>query len=148
MKELKINRFPKMVILQEERAILLGFDKEKAKIIGFAEAKKYAIFKNCRRGKKKVGSAPHMVPVEKPKILKEFRLTLSENELPVVGGKEITFNEYEKYMKRFNKAQTRALKRWAHNVLKDISERDLKVESRFFNNIWKQHRDDKICLDN
>ena len=148
MKELKINRFPKMVILQEERAILLGFDKEKAKIIGYAQAKKYAIFKNCRKGKKKAGNAPHMVPIEKPKILKEFRLTLNENELPIVGNKEVTVEEYEKYMKRFNQIQTKALKRWAHNVLKGISERDLKVESRFFNNVWKQHRDDKIIINN
>jgi len=154
MQVLKINRFPKMVVLQKERAIKLGFDEEKAKILGYAQAKKYAIFKNCRKSKKKVSIKVLSKDIalssnyqEKTKEIKEFRLSLTPEGLPIVGKQIVSKKDYEIYMSRFNEREIKTLERWAKSVLKEVPERDLKVESRFFNNVWKPHRDDEICLD-
>ena len=154
MQILNVNRFPKMVVLQKERALRLGFSEEKAKIIGYAEAKKYAIFKNCRKGKKKISTkvfpkdiAPSSNQQEKPKEIKEFRLILTPEGLPVVGKQVVSIKDYEIYMSRFNQKEIEAMEKWANSILEKTNERDLKVESRFFNNVWKLHRDDEIYLD-
>ena len=143
-----------MVVLQKERAIKLGFDEEKAKILGYAQAKKYAIFKNCRKSKKKVSIKVLSKDIalssnyqEKTKEIKEFRLSLTPEGLPIVGKQIVSKKDYEIYMSRFNEREIKTLERWAKSVLKEVPERDLKVESRFFNNVWKPHRDDEICLD-
>jgi len=155
MQVLKINRFPKMVVLQKERAIKLGFDEEKAKILGYAQAKKYAIFKNCRKSKKKVSAkafSKDIAPTssnleEKPREIKEFRLTLTSEGLPIVGKQVVTDRDYEIYMSRFSQKEIEAMEKWAKSILKEVPERDLKVESRFFNNVWKLHRDDEIYFE-
>jgi len=156
MQVLKINRFPKMVVLQKERAKVLGFDEEKARIIGYAQAKKYAIFKNAsRKSKKRIvikSFSKDIAPTssnlqEKSREIKEFRLVLNPQGLPIVGKQVISKRDYNIYMSRFNEREIKALERWAKSVLEKANERDLKVESRFFNNIWKIHRDDEIYLE-
>ena len=156
MKTLNINRFPKMVVLQKERAKALGFDEDMAKVIGYAQGKKYAIFKNAsRKGKKRISVkvfSKDITPTssaqqEKPKEIKEFRLTLNSQGLPIVGKQVISERDYNIYMSRFDQKEIEAIEKWAKSILKKVPERDLKVESRFFNNVWKIHRDDNIYIE-
>lgn len=140
----KLNRFPKMVALQKERATKLGFGTELAKAIGFAEAKKYAIF--SRRGggytfRKKKNNKNY---VPNNNSLQEFRLALDNNGFPIVANQTITSKDYDDYMLRFDSSVLQALENWAQELLEEIPIELLRNETKFFNNVWKLHRDDNI----
>ena len=141
-----------MVVLQKERAMKLGYAENMAKAIGYAEAKKYAIFKNRTSYKKKsTGVKLSNKKTNKKDIptfdmLKEFRLPLSREGLPVIAGQPVTERDYDNYMYRFNEKELMAIENWARDLVENASERDLTTETRFFNYIWKPHRDDEITL--
>jgi len=140
----RLNRFPKMAVLQKERAVKLGFGTEFAKAIGFAEAKKYAIF--SRRGgdytsrKKSKNNKSYI----SSNSLQEFRLTLDNSGFPIVANQTITSKDYDDYMRRFDLSTLQALEAWAQKLLEKTPSEVLRNETRFFNNVWKLHRDDNI----
>jgi len=147
----KVNRFPKMAALQKFRALKLGYPKDIAEAIGIAEATKYAIFKNLHRlkrsGKEEVDRLAPEYGSEKEKLdwktFKIFKLA-AKNGKPYVGGKIFTSKDYEqKVLTKWGKAGKR-IEIWAENIIKDTPEEILKNEQKFFNKVWKLHRDDMI----
>ena len=140
----KLNRFPKMAVLQKERAVKLGFGTEFAKAIGFAEAKKYAIFSRRGEGytsRKKSKNSKNYISNNS---LREFRLALGNSGFPVVANQTITSKDYDDYMRRFDLSTLQALEAWAQNLLEKTPSEVLRNETKFFNNVWKLHRDDNI----
>ena len=142
-----INRFPKMAALQKERAKRLGYDEGMAKIIGYAQAKKYAIFKNKAfampkkkgRGKK----AGYVIPEGKPWTVDPvFKLYIDKDyKVPVVGGTRVTVRDYEKALAKFEPKVQRIIEKWAAKIIATVPEEILKNESKFFNKVWKVVRD-------
>ena len=140
----KLNRFPKMVALQKERAVKLGFDTEFAKAIGFAEAKKYAIFSRRGGGYTSRKKSKNNKSYISNNSLREFRLTLDNSGFPIVANQTITPKDYDEYMRRFDLSTLQVLETWAQKLLEKTSSEVLRNETRFFNNVWKLHRDDNI----
>jgi len=140
----KLNRFPKMAVLQKERAVKLGFGTEFAKAIGFAEAKKYAIFSKCGGGYTSRKKSKNNKSYISNNSLREFRLILDNNGFPVVANQTITPKDYDEYMRRFDSSTLQALDAWAQKLLEEIPIELLRNETKFFNNVWKLHRDDNI----
>ena len=142
-----MNRFPKMAYLQYARACQLDYPVWQAKAIGMAEAKKYAMFKNARyvpvpRNKKTSSrkSLLYLLYKENP----HFKLFVDNEGYPVVGKQRVTDEDFDKYMKRFDFRTIRRLEAWAFSIVKPLRREILENESKFFNHVWKPHRDDEI----
>jgi len=150
-KEIKLNRFPKMMILQYCRALKLGYSEKLAKAIGYAQALKYAIYKNrafsyYKKSKKeniKNNNQNYKIEqFENFKVDENFKLTFIDN-LPFVGKKKITESEFEKecLRKGIDNEILENMKRFYFNVLNNCEETLLKNENKFFNKVWKEIRD-------
>ena len=146
-----MNRFPKMVILQYERALALGFPVWLAKAYGYAEAQKYAIFKTRRsymptkkKAETKAINPKKAVMYAMYKTDDIFKLFIDIDGYPIVGGKKITERDFDKYMSRFDKRTIDRLEAWAKAIIKPLKEELLRNEWKFFNYVWKPHRDDEI----
>ena len=154
--KVKVNRFPKMAALQKFRALKLGYPEELAEAIGIAEAVKYAIFKNLYRFKKegKTEEAEKLAPEygsEKEKLdwetFKLFKLA-AKNEKPYVGGRIYTSKDYKrKIFDRWGEEGGKKIEEWAKRIIETTPEELLKNEQKFFNKVWKPHRDDPIELE-
>jgi len=151
--KVKVNRFPKMAALQKFRALKLGYPTELAEAIGIAEATKYAIFKNLhlyrRQGREE--EAERLAPEygsEKEKLdwktFEVFKLAAKDGK-PYVGGKVFTAKDYKrKVLERWGEEVGRRIEEWAKAVIENTPEELLKNEQKFFNKVWKPHRDDPI----
>lgn len=148
----KLSRFPKMVMLQYYRAKALDHPEDIAKAIGYAQAKKYAIFKNVGGRRKGRGTKSQNTPqgsnqqnnnhIEMNKI---FRITIDTRyNLPVLAGKIVKPEEFDNYFRSFDKEILNKLHTWAKNIIDNTDVNNLIVESRFFNNVWKTVRDQEI----
>jgi len=151
--KVKLSRFPKMVMMQYIRAKLLGYPEDVAKAIGYAQALKYAIFKNTggRRNSRRKSVSNNQtqtnksITVQKDNINKTFRITFTpDNKWPTISNKTITNKDFVEYFKSFNKDIVDKLYNWALDRVSKYDKRDLEVETRFFNNVWKNHRDEQI----
>ena len=143
-----MNRFPKMAYLQYARACSLNYPVWQAKAIGMAEAKKYAMFKNARyvpvpKRKQQINPKKNLLYM----LYKEnpiFRLFFNSEGYPVIANKPITEADFDKYMRRFDCRTIRKLEAWAFSIVKPLRREILENESKFFNHVWKPHRDDEI----
>jgi len=148
MTKVRLNRFPKMMILQYCRAILLGFNEIEAKRIGYAEALKYAIFKNkafkpkSKTTKKGFRIAKELKENPKYEINPYFKLYMQEN-YPVISDKIITEEYFDKELLKKDITSKRFQKIYNYymQVLKQVNPEILENESKFFNKIWKPIRD-------
>ena len=148
----KVNRFPKMAALQKFRALKLGYPKDITEAIGIAEATKYAIFKNLhmlkRSGKEEETNklAPEYGSEKEKLDWKSFEIfkLAAKNGKPYVGGKIFTSNDY--YNKIINKwgKESKKIESWAKKIIEETPEDILRNEEKFFNKVWKIHRDDVI----
>ena len=151
--KVKVNRFPKMAALQKFRALKLGYPEELAEAIGIAEATKYAIFKNLhlykRQGREE--EAENLAPEygsEKEKLdwktFEVFKLAAKDGK-PYVGGKVLTAKDYRrKVIERWGEEVGKRIEEWAKGIIEQTPEELLKNEQKFFNKVWKPHRDDPI----
>ena len=142
-----MNRFPKMAYLQYARACSLNYPSWQAKAIGMAEAKKYAMFKSARyvpvpknRKTSSRKSLLYLLYKENP----VFRLFFNSEGYPVIANKPITEADFDKYMRRFDHRTLNRLEAWAFSIVKSLKKELLENESKFFNLVWKPHRDDEI----
>jgi len=147
----KLGRFPLMVLFQYMRAYLLGYSKEQAKAIGYAQAVKYAIFKNIG-GRRRTGKSNGFSQAEskiaeinqKAQYIKNktFNITFTaDNKWPIISNKIITDKDFDNYFKSFDKNLINKYLIKIHEILKEHNRKDLEVETRFYNNIWKFYRD-------
>jgi len=151
--KVKVNRFPKMAALQKFRALKLGYPEELAEAIGIAEATKYAIFKNLNLYKRqgRTEEIERLAPEyasEKEKLdwktFETFKLAAKDGK-PYVGGKVFTAKDYRrKVIERWNPEVGKLIEEWAKRVIEETPEELLKNEQKFFNKVWKPHRDDPI----
>jgi hypothetical protein len=151
--KVKVNRFPKMAALQKFRALKLGYPEDLAEAIGIAEATKYAIFKNLHRLKRagKEEEAEKLAPEyggEKEqldwKTFEVFKLAAKKGK-PYVGGRIYTSSDYKrKVYDRWGPEGGKLIEEWAKKVVESVPEELLKNEQKFFNKVWKTHRDDLI----
>ncbi len=148
---MKISRFPKMMALQRFRAQKLGFDEEPAKAIWIAQATKYAIFKNVsaapRSAKKSEQSKVKAVPKPTDLDWEQFKVfgLASKKWKPFVGGKVYSSQDYDRYwLGRFEPKTAEAVEKWAQGLIEQVPKEILENEQKFFNNVWKAHRDDEI----
>ena len=151
--KVKVNRFPKMAALQKFRALKLGYPEELAEAIGIAEATKYAIFKNLNLYKRqgKTEEIERLAPEyasEKEKLdwktFETFKLAAKDGK-PYVGGKVFTSKDYKrKVIERWNPEVGKLIEDWARKVIEETPEDILRNEQKFFNKVWKPHRDDPI----
>jgi hypothetical protein len=151
--KVKVNRFPKMAALQKFRAIKLGYPIDLAEAIGIAEATKYAIFKNLhtlqRKGKQEEADklAPEYGSQKEQldwKTFEIFKLAAKDGK-PFVGGKVYTPEDYKrKVLQRWGIKGGKLIEEWAKKVIEQTPEELLKNEQKFFNKVWKPHRDDPI----
>ncbi len=142
-----------MAALQKFRALKLGYPEELAEAIGIAEATKYAIFKNLHRLRKegKEEEAEKLAPEygsEKEKLdwktFKTFKLAAKDGK-PFVGGKIYTAEDYRRQIfKRWGEEGGRKIEEWAKRIIEETPEELLKNEQKFFNKVWKVHRDDPV----
>ena len=149
-----MNRFPKMVVLQYARALRLGYNVNLAKAFGYAITQKYAIFKNIPKTKKtrEHQNSKHIKRISKKRQIENaiytkddiFKITTDFDGYPVIGGNKITEKDFDKYMSRFNQETLDKFGRWAGMIISKCDKNVLKNESRFFNQVWKNHRDDLI----
>jgi len=142
-----------MAALQKFRALKLGYPLDLAEAIGIAEATKYAIFKNLHRLRKehKEKEAEKVAPEyysEKEKLdWKTFELfkLASKDGKPYVGGKVFTSEDYKKKIfDRWGKEGGQTIEAWAKRIIENTPIDLLKNEQKFFNKVWKVHRDDPI----
>ena len=151
--KVKVNRFPKMAALQKFRALKLGYPEELAEAIGIAEATKYAIFKNLNLYKRQGRTeeierlAPEYASEKEKldwKMFETFKLAAKDGK-PYVGGKVFTAKDYRrKVIERWNPEVGKLIEEWAKRVIEETPEELLKNEQKFFNKVWKPHRDDPI----
>ena len=153
-----VNRFPKMAAIQRARAQALGYDEEMSKMIGIAQAKKYAIFKarayampRRRRGGRGRGrgQGDWDIPQDRPwKVDPVFKLYVhKENGLPIVAGEIPTPEDYDRALAKFPEEVRDAIEAWAETIVDHTPIEDLVDESRFFNRVWKVVRDqDPVAL--
>ncbi len=148
-----VNRFPKMAALQKFRALKLGYPKDLAEAIGIAEAVKYAIFKNLHKLKRsgKEEEAEKLAPEygsEREKLdWKTFQVfkMAAKNGKPYVGGRVYTALDYRrKIFDRWGEEGGKKIEEWARKIVEGTPEELLKNEQKFFNKVWKAHRDDPI----
>jgi len=140
-----------MAVLQKLRAEKLGYNKDLAKAIWIAEATKYAIFKNIWWFTRKT-IEKKLIDTGKIQTYKDFeKMNFDENFKlhfkdwwPFVWGKIFTPANYDTYFHKFSPDILERLEAWWKQVLQDIPEEILKNESKFFNQVWKPHRDDEI----
>ena len=145
---MRLNRFPKMVAVQYIRAKKLGYDEDKAKAFAYAEALKYAIFKNRRgsRGstntKRGHGSSGQKYTIH-TQYDPIFKITVNENGEPVISNKTIKPSEFDEYFEtKFNQCVKDVLLEWANRRLADVDKHILENENKFFNVVWKKIRDE------
>lgn len=156
-----IGRFPKMVVLQYARAKRLGYKENLARAFGYAVAQKYAIFKNTSNKNKKknrkifnnkwftdnikenIAQLEHRKDIEYQKD-QIFKISISSNKYPVVKDVEITEQDFNKYLSKFNQEILNNLGHWASKIVFEYDEKVLRNENKFFNEVWKKHRDDKL----
>ena len=140
-----------MAVLQRVRAEKLWYDPKLAKAIGIAEATKYAIFKNLALSKR-VSIEQKLINTGKVKSEKElenlgfddiFKIHY-KNGNPFVWGKIFTESDYEHYFSRFDENIHNTLLDWARRIIETVPEEILKNENKFFNQVWKKHRDEEI----
>ncbi len=146
----RVNRFPKMAALQKFRALKLGYDEKTAEAIGIAEALKYAIFKNLskyRRGIEREREKPEKKEIYEKldwETFKTFQLAAKDG-LPFVGGKVETPEDYRKAVfGKFGEDVGKRIEEWAHRIIESTPREYLEDERKFFNYVWKPHRDDPI----
>ena len=152
-----LNRFVKMVVLQYARALMLGYSDKIARAIGYAVAQKYAIFKNLPKKKdnknsKNIKSAKkrrfYIEQKENENIIygkdEIFKITIDFDNYPVIKTTKITEDDFNRYMSRFDQETLNKLAKWASEIIRNCDEKVLKNENKFFNEIWKKHRDDEI----
>jgi len=153
---LRLNRFPKMVVLQRVRAEKLGYKPEEAKAIWMAEATKYAIFKNLALSRRssiedkllKTWKVKSRQELENMQFDDIFKIHYKDWK-PFVWGRVFTALDYDRYFSRYwDIPVEQKLYDRAQNILRDVPEDILKNEQKFFNHVWKIHRDDIIDLDN
>ncbi len=142
-----------MAALQKFRALKLGYPEELAEAIGIAEATKYAIFKNLHRLRKagKEEEVEKLAPEygsEKEnldwKTFETFKLAAKDGK-PFVGGKIYTAEDYRRQIfKRWGEEGGRKIEEWAKRIIEETPEELLKNEQKFFNKVWKIHRDDPV----
>ena len=142
-----------MAALQKFRALKLGYPPEVAEAVGIAEAVKYAIFKNLhtlkRQGKEE--EAEKLAPEygsEKEKLdwktFEVFKLA-AKNGKPYVGGRVYTSADYKrKVLLKWGDEGGKLIEDWAKRIIEQTPEELLKNEQKFFNKVWKPHRDDPI----
>ncbi len=146
-----VNRFPKMAAIQKFRALKLGYPPDLAEAIGIAEALKYAIFKNLSRYRKGIEKEAKEKPEKKElyekldwETFKTFQLAAKDG-LPYVAGKVETPEEYKKAVfGKFGEEVGKRIEEWARRIIEGTPEEFLKDERKFFNYVWKPHRDDPI----
>ena len=139
-----ISRFPKMMVLQYERAKSLGFNEEMAQAIGYAQALKYAIFKRSFfRGKIFSNSSPTQGKSHQVKVNKTFQLYF-KNGYPFVGKKIVKDDDFRKevYKKFGEKYIFEIVRKWAENIVKSCPKEILENEQKFFKLVWVPHRDE------
>ncbi len=151
--KVKVNRFPKMAALQKFRALRLGYPLEEAEAIGIAEATKYAIFKNLQRAKRSGKTeevdkvAPEYGSLREKLDWKKFEpfKMASKGGKPFVGGKTFTARDYrQKVLTRWGEKGGELIESWAKQIIENTPEELLKNESKFFNKVWKVHRDEPL----
>lgn len=148
---IKLNRFPKMMVLQRYRAEQLWYPVDLAKAIWIAEATKYAIFKNFALSKRENIEKKLIATwkVENEKQLQQynfdniFKIHLKDNK-PFVGGKIFSEQDYERYMLKFDEKTRKSLEKWGQKIIENTPEELLENENKFFNLVWKKHRDEDI----
>ena len=148
---MKINRYPKMAVLQKYRALKLWYDEKLAKAIWIAEATKYAIFKNFALSRrenieKKLISTWKVSSYEEVKSMNfddNFKIHLKDG-WPFVWGKIFKDVDYDRYFSRFPEDVVEKLENWWRLIIDNVDESLLKNESKFFNNVWKKVRDEEI----
>jgi len=145
-----------MAALQKFRAVKLGYPTELAEAIGVAEATKYAIFKNLNRAKKsqnleeidkiapEYGSQKEALDWETFKL---FKLAAKEGK-PFVGGKVFTAEDYKKkVLSKWGEEGAKKIEDWARSVIEKTPPELLENEQKFFNKVWKEHRDEEIVVE-
>jgi hypothetical protein len=148
---MKINRFPKMAVLQKYRALKLWYPEDLAKAIWIAEATKYAIFKNLALSKREniekklisTGKVQSVKEIEQLSFDDNFKIHLKDW-WPFVGWKIFKDVDYDRYFSRFWDDILERLENWAKNIIENVDKNLLKNESKFFNNVWKKVRDEEI----
>ena len=139
---MKIGRFPKMVILQYERAKALGYSENDARAIGYAQAQKYAIFKNIRiriSDPKKKGSGSSDIYIHPI-----FKLYMKKGlNYPVVAGKVIYPEKFNFEMKKRGVDIYHVLDKWAKEIISKTPREILENEQKFFKLVWVPHRDEQ-----
>ena len=148
---MKINRFPKMAVLQRFRAEKLWYEPKLAKAIGIWEATKYAIFKNFALSRrenieKKLISSWKVSSEKEVSTLNfddNFKIHL-KNSWPFIWWKIFTDQDYDRYFSRFSPEINERLETWARNIISSVDEALLENESKFFNQVWKKVRDEEI----
>ena len=140
----KIGRFPKMMVLQYERAKALGYNENNAKAIGYAQALKYAIFKNTSR----IRIPTHKFQSKSSKaqnfeVHPIFKLYMIAG-MPYVGGKIVKPEKFDfELNKRFVPGLGEVLKNWAKEIISHTPKEILENEQKFFKNVWIKVRDDQ-----
>ena len=140
-----------MAVLQKLRAEKLGYNQDLAKAIWIAEATKYAIFKNIwwftrKTIEKKLvdtGKVQTYKDLEKMNFDENFKLHFKDW-WPFVWWKIFIPANYDTYFHKFTPDVLEKLDAWWKQVLQDVPDEILKNESKFFNQVWKLHRDDEI----
>ncbi len=95
----KVNRFPKMAVLQKYRAFKLGYPEDLVEAIGIAEALKYAIFKRIAQYGRKYKEEEEKKKKSQESLdwetFKTFGLAAYKG-LPFVAGKVKTLERLQK----------------------------------------------------
>ena len=144
------NRFTKMLYLQYHRAKRLQYPNPKA--IAYAEALKYAIFKRrhsttatttAKRYHRKHRQTTTTTPTTTT-YNKTFQLHFTEDNYPIFANKKITDKDFTDYISKLTKEQQLSLSKWAHSIISTAPTDYLLSEQKFFNKVYKPHRDDEI----
>jgi len=148
----QIRRFDVMVVLQAARAMEFGLTLDEAKSWGLNRALFYAAAKRGWENAKAIGvKRPVLVEIEENKehhdpayVLggeKAYRSRDMKQGLRFkFGGKVQTPQQFDRQIKtRFSDWRTV----WAEavEIIRSAPRRDLDIQSRFFNNVYKPRRD-------
>jgi hypothetical protein len=66
-----------------------------------------------------------------------------------VGGKVFTSSDYKRqiFFKRWDEVWKK-IEEWAKNIIEQTPPEILENEQKFFNEVWKKHRDEQFLEDN
>jgi len=140
-----------MAVLQKYRALKLWYPEDIAKAIWMAEATKYAIFKNMALSKREniekkllsSGKVKSKQDLEQMDFDENFKIHFKDW-WPFVWGKIFTPDRYDYYFATYPQSLRQKLEQWASNIINNTDENLLKNEQKFFNQVWKNVRDQNI----